>query len=354
MTITRRQFGARALAVAAAPVAMPYISGSAGAQATTTLRLHHFLPPVSNGHAKLLAPWARKVEADSQGKIKIDIFPSMQLGGTPPQLFDQARDGVADIVWTLPGNTPGRFPSTEVFELPFIASKRGIVNARAAQEFAEMHLKDEVKDVKMLSYWAHDAGLIHANKAIRTMDDLKGLKLRNPTRLAGEALKALGATSVGMPVPQVPESLAQRVIDGAVIPWEVVPAVKVQELVKFHTEIPGSPTLYTASFFLAMNKAKYDAMPADARAVLDANSGQAFARMAGAMWDAEAVNVSAMVRARSGNTIASITEEEKAKWVAATLPVHAAWIEQVKARGLDGAKLIADARALVAKYEAMG
>jgi TRAP-type transport system periplasmic protein len=352
MTLSRRQFAARALGLAATPIAMPFVGGSARAQAATTLRLHHFLPPVSNAHAKLLAPWARKVEAESQGKIKIDIFPAMQLGGTPPQLFDQARDGVADIVWTLPGNTPGRFPSTEVFELPFIASKRAIVNARAAQEFADMHLKDEVKDVKMLAYWAHDAGVIHANKAIRTMDDMKGLKLRNPTRLAGEALKALGATSVGMPVPQVPESLAQRVIDGAVIPWEVVPAVKVQELVKFHTEIPGSPTLYTASFFLAMNKAKYDGLPADARAVIDANSGQAFARMAGPMWDNEATAVSAMVRARSGNTISSISEEEKAKWIAATLPVHAAWIEQVKARGLDGAKLIADARALVAKYEA--
>ena len=337
-----------------AALAMPFVIPGARAQAVTTLRLHHFLPPVSNAHAKLLAPWARKVEAESQGKIKIDIFPAMQLGGTPPQLFDQARDGVADIVWTLPGNTPGRFPSTEVFELPFIASRRGIVNARAAQEFADMHLKDEVKDVKLLAYWAHDAGVIHANKAVRTMDDLKGLKLRNPTRLAGEALKALGATSVGMPVPQVPESLAQRVIDGAVIPWEVVPAVKVQELVRFHTEIPGSPTLYTASFFLAMNKAKYEAMPAEARAVIDANAGQAFARMAGPMWDNEAAAVSAMVRARPGNTISIISEEEKARWVAATLPVHAAWIEQVKARGLDGTKLIADARALVAKYEAAG
>ncbi len=351
MTITRRQFGATA-AVAATTLAMPGLITGAQAQAVVTLKLHHFLPPVSNAHAKLLAPWAKKVEADSQGRIKIDIFPAMQLGGTPPQLFDQARDGVADIVWTLPGNTPGRFPSTEVFELPFIASRRGIVNARAAQEFADTHLKDEVKDVKMLAYWAHDAGVIHASRAVRTMDDLKGLKLRNPTRLAGEALKALGATSVGMPIPQVPESLAQRVIDGAVIPWEVVPAVKVQELVKFHTEIPGSPTLYTASFFLAMNKAKYDGMPADLRAVIDANSGQAFAAMAGPMWDNEAVAVSAMVRARAGNTISSITEEEKAKWVAATLPVHAAWIEQVKAKGLDGAKLIADAKALVAKYEA--
>ncbi|MGL4496293.1 MAG: TRAP transporter substrate-binding protein [Beijerinckiaceae bacterium] len=345
MTLNRRHV----MAGAGAALAMPLVYSGARAQAQVTLKLHHFLPPVSNGHAKMLAPWAKKVEADSQGKIKIDIFPSMQLGGTPPQLYDQARDGVVDIVWTLPGSTPGRFPTTEVFELPFLCGEKGIVNAKASQEFANEFLKDEVKDVKLLSYWAHDAGHIHANKQIKTMDDLKGLKLRNPTRLAGEALKALGAVSVGMPVPQVPESLAQRVIDGAVVPWEVVPAIKVHELVKFHTEIKGSPTLYAASFFLAMNKAKFDSLPADLQAVIDRNSGLAFAELAGKMWDDEAVRVRDMV-AKRGNTITVLEESERKRWEDATKPVHVAWIEQVKAKNLDGAKMIEAARALVKKH----
>jgi TRAP-type C4-dicarboxylate transport system substrate-binding protein len=345
MKLTRRGFGLGAATL----IASPAIVTSARAQATT-LRMHHFLPPLSNAHSKLLAPWAKKVEADSQGQLKIDIFPSMQLGGTPPQLFDQARDGVADIIWTLPGNTPGRFPRTEVFELPFIAANRGIVNARAANEFTGKHLIEETREVKLLAFWAHDAGVIHANRQVRTMDDLKGLKLRNPTRLAGEALKALGATSVGMPVPQVPESLAQKVIDGAVIPWEVVPAVKVHELTRFHTEIPGSPTLYTATFFLAMNRAKYDSLSADLRAVLDRNLGMVFADMAGNMWDNEAKTISNVVRSR-GNTITVISEEEKNRWIKATEPVHAAWIEQMKAKNIDGAALIAEVKSLIAKYE---
>ena len=333
-----------------AMIGAPWVITGARAQAAVTLKLHHFLPPVSNGHAKMLAPWAKKVEADSQGKIKIEIFPSMSLGGTPPQLYDQARDGVADIVWTLPGSTPGRFPTTEVMELPFIGAQRGIVNARAGQEFADAYLKDEVKDIKLLSYWAHDAGHIHATKQIKTMEDLKGLKLRNPTRLAGEALKALGATSVGMPVPQVPESLAQKVIDGAVVPWEVVPAIKVQELVKFHTEILGSPALYTASFFLAMNKGKYDGLAPDLKAIIDKNSGLAFAELAGNMWDTEAVRVRDLVVKR-GNTITVLAADEKARWIKATEPVYGAWIEQVKAKGLDGPKLIETAKALVAKHD---
>ncbi|MCA3632981.1 MAG: TRAP transporter substrate-binding protein [Methylobacterium sp.] len=347
MKLTRRGFSLGAATL----IASPAIVSSARAQAVT-LRMHHFLPPLSNAHSKLLAPWAKKVEADSQGQLKIDIFPSMQLGGTPPQLFDQARDGVADIIWTLPGNTPGRFPRTEVFELPFIAANRAIVNARAANEFTGKHLMEETREVKLLAFWAHDAGVIHANRQVRTMDDLKGLKLRNPTRLAGEALKALGATSVGMPVPQVPESLAQKVIDGAVIPWEVVPAVKVHELTRFHTEIPGSPTLYTATFFLAMNRAKYDSLSADLRAVLDKNLGMVFADMAGNMWDSEAKTISNVVRSR-GNTITVISEEEKDRWIKATEPVHAAWIEQMKARNIDGAALIAEVKSLIAKYEKM-
>ena len=350
--MTKTRISRRAvIAGAGTAIAAPAVwTSSVLAQSVVTLKLHHFLPPVSNGHARMLAPWAKKVEEASAGKIKIEIFPSMQLGGTPPQLYDQARDGVADIVWTLPGSTPGRFPTTEVFELPFICARRGIVNAQAAQEFSDTYLKDEVKDVKMLSYWAHDHGLIHTNKPIATMDDLKGLKLRNPTRLAGEALKALGATSIGMPVPQVPEALAQKVIDGAVVPWEVVPAVKVQELTKFHTEIPGSPTLYTASFFLAMNKAKYDGMPADLRAIMDNESGQAFARLAGGMWDERAVVISEDVKKR-GNTISTISADEKVKWIKACEPVTAKWIEDMKAKNLDGAKLIAAAKELIAKYD---
>jgi TRAP-type C4-dicarboxylate transport system substrate-binding protein len=346
MTVSRRKF----IAAAGATLAAPAIARPAFAQAQVTLKLHHFLPPVSNGHAKMLAPWAKMVEADSGGKIKIDIFPSMQLGGTPPQLYDQARDGVVDIVWTLPGSTAGRFPSTEVFELPFIGARRGIVNAKASQEFADANLAKETSDIKLLSYWSHDHGLIHSNKEVKTMDDLNGLKLRSPTRLAGEALKALGATAIPMPIPQVPESLAQRVIDGCVVPWEVVPAIKLDELVKFHTEIPGSPTLYTASFFLAMNKAKYDGLAPDLKQAIDKNSGMKFAELAGNMWDDAGALVLERVKKR-GNTLTTISEEEKAKWIKATAPVAEGWIKQVKDKNLDGAKLIEQAKALVAKYD---
>jgi TRAP-type C4-dicarboxylate transport system substrate-binding protein len=181
------------------------------------------------------------------------------------------------------------------------------------------------------------------------MEDMKGLKLRSPTRLAGDALKALGANGIPMPIPQLPESLAQRVLDGCVIPWEVVPAVKVHELLRFHTDIPGSPTLYTATFIIAMNKAKYESLAADLKAVIDKNSGHYAATLAGQMWDDQAKVVEDMVRKR-GNTISAITEDEKARWVKATEPVIDAWVKQARDRGLDGGRLLETARGLVAKY----
>jgi TRAP-type transport system periplasmic protein len=347
MRLSRRAL----MKMSATAVAAPTLLGMRSARAAeVTLRLHHFLPAKSNVHARLLDPWAKKVAELSGGKAAIEIFPSMQLGGKPPELYDQAKDGVADIVWTLPGYTAGRFPRTEVFELPFIASPRGIVNAKASQDYADAHLAEETGDVKLLSFWSHDAGVIHCRAKIETLADLQGKKLRFPTRLAGEALKAVGVAAIGMPVPQVPESLAQGVIDGAVVPWEVVPAVKLHELVKFHAEIPGTPTFYTASFFLVMNLAKYEGLPEDVRKVIDETTGMAFATEAGNVWDTAGAEVRKMVE-QKGNTIASLSEADKAAWVKASEPVTASWIAEMQGKGIDGPALIESAKSLLAKYE---
>jgi TRAP-type C4-dicarboxylate transport system substrate-binding protein len=349
-TLDRRRTLRLGASVAAAVVAAPFVLRPGRARAAeVALRMHHFLPAVSNGHKGFLAPWAKKVEEESQGRIQVRIFPSMQLGGAPPQLFDQARDGVADIVWTLPGNTPGRFPRTEVFELPFVPAKRSIVNSLALQEYATAHATEEFREVHPICLWAHDHGLVHAKRQVHGMEDLKGLKLRFPTRLAGEALKALGASAIGMPIPQVPESLASGVIDGCVIPWEVVPSIKVHELVGHHTEIPGSPTFYVATFVLAMNRARYEGMPDDLRAVIDANSGMAAAAMAGKVWDEAAGPAMELARKR-GNEIHILSEEETARWREATAPVVEAWLAQAKGKGLEGEALLGAARALLAKH----
>lgn len=347
MRVSRRRFVTLAGSALAAPAVLR--PGRARA-AEVTLKLHHFLPPVSPAHSRLFTPWARKVEAESAGRIQVQIFPSMQLGGTPPQLFDQARDGVVDMVWTLPGYTPGRFRTLEAFELPFVAGRRAITNSLAVQEYTDAHPDDELRQVRVICAWAHDHGLIHSRRPVQRLEDLRGLKLRFPTRLAGEALTALGATAIGMPVPQVPESLAQGVIDGAVIPWEVVPSIKVHELVRHHTEVPGSPTLYTATFLLVMNRARYEGLPADLRRIVDANSDMAAAATAGRVWD-EASVVGRQAAESRGNSFYTLTGDEVARWRKATQPVVDKWLAEMKRRNLDGEALLADVRRLVARHE---
>ncbi len=348
MTYRRRDV----LGLAAGALAAPALLREGHAQAAqVTLRLHHFLGPTSNGHTRFLAPWAQRVEQASGGRLRVQIFPAMQLGGTPPQLFDQARDGVVDIVWTLPGNTPGRFPSIETFELPFMAARRAATNSRALMEFAQTHLMQEFREVHPICFWAHDHGLIHANRPVARLEDLNGLKLRFPTRLSGEALRALGASPIGMPAPQVPESISNRVIDGTVFPWEVVPALRIHELVRNHVEFPGSPTLYTSTFILAMNRARYDGLPADLKAILDANSGMVAATMAGEAWDAASAASLEQVRAR-GNAITTFAPAEVERIRAATQPVVETWQRQARERGLNVDRLMADAQAALAKYAA--
>jgi TRAP-type transport system periplasmic protein len=317
------------------------------AQPEVILKLHHPVSPVASAHSRLWLPWAKKIATESEGRIKVEVYAAMQLGGTPSQLYDQVREGAVDLVWTRPGATPGRFPGIEVFDLPFVAGNRAAANAKAVQEFYETTLRDEYREVHPLSLWAHDGGVLHANRLINEQSDLRGRKLRAPTRLAGEALKALGAEVVAVPFMQTSAALAQKAIDGCLLPWESVPGLKVHERVKFHCGIPATPTLSTTTFLLAMNKAKYQSLPADLKKVIDNNSGQAAAVMAAAVWDAQASAAEAKAKER-GNEVAMLNDEEIARWRKATEPVVAAWTRQVK----DGSKLLDTARALVKKHAA--
>jgi len=340
---------AAALALLAAGAAAA-VAGTARAQ-EVTLRVHHFLSASSTTHADFIVPWAERLEAQSDGRIAVQIFPSMQRGGAPPALYDQVRDGVADVVWTLPGYTPGRFPRTEVFELPFMPAARAEATSQAAQTFYERHLREEYGDVHVLMLHVHAPGTFHLRgEPVRTLGDLAGKRVRAPTRVTNDALAALGAVPVGMPVPQVPESLSRGVIDGALIPWEVARPLRVPELVDSHTEIPGARGLYTAVFLFAMNKAVYNGLSDDLKAVVDANSGIDLAREIGAVWDAAEAPGRAMAEER-GNAIVRLPEAEVERWRAATRPVIDDWIAAREAEGIDAAALVEDARALIAEYE---
>lgn len=335
-----KSVAAAALAFGLAPMAMAQ---------EVTLKLHQFLPPVATVPAKILKPWAAAVEQGAGGKVKIEHYDAMALGGKPTDLMDQAIDGVADIVMTVVGYTPGRFPKTEVFELPFMMTDP-IATAKAFQELVDTDLQaGEYSGVKVLGAWVHGPGLIHSKDPITKLEDLAGKKLRGPTRVISNMLAELGATPVGMPLPAIPEALSKGVIDGTVIPWEVTPSIRLAELAKNHLEFGGKESLYTATIIMVMNKAKYESLPEDVRAAIDAESGMKLAEFAAqVMYDYDKPGRDIAVAA--GNTITTLDEAEVARWKEKSKPVVDTWIADMQGKGIDGAALIEQAKALIAKH----
>lgn len=345
MRVARRTFLASSLASLTAPAVLRL------ARADTppiVLKLHHAFSAVSSVHDRFLSPWARKVEAEAGGRLHIDIFPSMELGGAPARLFDQARDGDAEIVWTAPGLDPGRFPKIETFELPFLPSRRALVSSKALEDFAAVYLNDEFDEVHPLCFSCADRGVIHAYTAVRSIEDIKDLKLHVQTRLAAEAMRVLGANPVPMPSEELPAALAAHVVDGCVDPWHMVPPFRLNDVLKAHTEF-SDLSLSSRTYVLAMNKAAYERLPRDLKSVLDNNSGQLAAGMAGAMWDLQANAVAENV-AQTGDVIVTLLPETVAHWHKATEPVVEAWLKEIKEHKIDGGKMIASAHALLAKY----
>ena len=341
-------FKRRSAIVAMAALGASTLAGSALAQQTVTLRLHQFLPPSATIPARAIAPWAKKIEAESGGRIKVQLFHSMSMGGTPPQLFDQARNGVVDLTWTVLGYTPGRFNKSEVFELPFMSGQAEPAS-RAFHEYVEKFAADEFKDVKLLAAHTHGPGLFHTKDPVTGLESLRGMKVRGGSRVISNMLAKLGATPVGMPVPAVTDALTKGTIAGTTIPWEVTPSLKIAELVKNHTTFAGPTGLFTQTFALVMNRASYDKLPADLKAVIDKNSGVETAAFFGrAMDDGDKAGLE--VAKKAGNNIVTLDAAETQRWQTAAKAVEADWVKEVQGKNIDGAKLVSEARALIAKH----
>ncbi|WP_138465982.1 TRAP transporter substrate-binding protein [Poseidonocella sp. HB161398] len=333
----------RLLFTAATAIAL---AGPATAQ-DVTLILHHFLPPVSNAHKDMLEPWAEKIEAESGGRIAVEIAPSMAMGGKPGELYGQVRDGAADIVWTILGYTPGVFPRSEVFELPLVHAGSARDTTIALNASLDL-LAEDFKDVHVLFLHSHDGNLIHtATKPVRSFEDAAGLKLRTPGRTGAWEIQGMGAEPVGMPAPSLPEAMAKGVVDGALTTYEIVPALNLQELDKYATELPDGDRFGTAVFMLAMNQDVYDGLDDELKAVIDANSGMNVAAEIGALWEGfEEPGIAALDAAGVERIV--LSPEEAAKFNAVSETVVQQWIDEVTAKGIDGAALVEGARAAVA------
>ena len=332
----------------AAALGVPHLTGLA--QQSVTLKFHTFMAPMSNVWLTMHKPWMDKVEKESGGRIKFEGYPAMQLGGTPVQLYDQARDGVVDIVWTLPGNTAGRFPRIEAFELPFMMNNAE-ATSKAFWEYFQTQCPDEFKETQVIALHVHGPGLFHcATKAIKSVADLKGLKVRGPTRQVTKMLGSLGAIPVGMPLPQIPDALSKGTIEACVIPWEVVPSVKVHELTKFHSEFAASsPALYTTTFVMTMNKARYEGLAPDLKKVIDANSGLATSAWLGKTQQGNDP-IGRKTAVDRNNALHTFSAAETQDFVKLSAAIDNEWVADIDKRGFKGSALLDSAKALIIKH----
>lgn len=341
--LTRRM----ALSTMGAALAVPALLKRAQA-AEVTLRLHHFLPGMAPVQREVFEPWAKEISEATQGAVEIQMFPAMQLGGKPPQLADQARQGICDIAWTLPVYTLGRFPVAETMAAPFMvttAEKTSMAMQTLMEEFGQ----GEYRGVKPLAFHAHAGGkLLTRGRPVTTAAEMAGMRLRAPNQATGEMLTALGAEVVFFPVTEMVVGLSNGVIDGCCLPYEVVPAFKLQELTQFAAApAPGARGLYCNTFALLMNEKRYETLSDDVRAVIDAHSGPDLSRRLGANFDRFEQAGQEAFSGQGGNRIVEIEAAEIAAWRARAEPVYAAWVKTLEAAGHDGTAIMARANALL-------
>jgi TRAP-type transport system periplasmic protein len=334
-------------------LAVLVLSVPAARAAERVLRFHHFLPEKSPQQQDFFLPWAQEIAHASHGRLRIEITGDMQLGGRPAELISQVETGEVDIVWTAAGYTPGRFPRLEVFELPWIASSRAIATSQALYEFYETQAREELSSVRLLAVWCHPSGVIMSRtQPILKPKDAAGTKLRVPSIVVGEALRAMGAQTRLSPAPKVLKQLQDGTADGALFPYEVIPALKLETQVHYITEFAGHRGLYTTVYLLAMGKKTYESLDTEDRKVIDAHSGAGLSARLGKLWDDIEEAGREEFRA-AGGEVSFIKNAEYEAWVRASEPAIHAWKERVGRRaGIDSEKLLAAARALVAKYTA--
>lgn len=316
------------------------------------LKLHHIWPTVAMGHTRVAVPWCEDIAKESNNRMRCQLLPAMSGGGTPGQLVDRVKDGVDDLVMTLPGYTPGRFPIMEALELPFMTNTAEVASA-AAWDYYSKYATKEFTGTKILATWVHDEGFISTSgKPVRNLDDFKGLKIRAASRQSTKLLAKLGATPVGMPIPGVADAMTKGTIDGFLTAWEIIPSFKLQEVSKFHTEIePSRPSMFTAGFVFAMNQAKYDSLPADLKRIIDKHSGAALSRTIGRYWD-EATAVGRKAAQDRGNSFIKVSAAETDRWMQVSAPLYDEWVSDMDKKGLPGKQMLQDAQDLIKKYSA--
>lgn len=346
----KKSMGKALFAVALLTGALTHVVTSDQARADETrLKLHTYVPLGVPPMAHLIKPWTDELAKASNGQLKIDIYPLMQLGGRQPQLVDQVKDGVVDLVWTLLGATPGRFPRTEVFELPF-THKSALATNLALRDMLPQELAGDFADYKILLLHVHAGNAIHMkDQALEKLEDFKLKKIRSPGQISTEFLESIGSTPIATTLTDVSSMMSRGVMDGALLPFDVLPSIKLNSLVRYHVLMAGDQRPTTAVFMLAMNKKKYEALAPELRKLIDDTTGIDMSKKAAEVMDRfDQLGIKAAKDSGAKLITLSAAETDKVKHAAE--PVVAAWMKKLSGAGVDAKAILARSQELGEKY----
>ena len=322
------------------------IAPAAAQDKPVSLRFSHWVPPAHPMHAAAVA-WVESIEKASNGSIKIQIFPSQQLGKAFDH-YNMARDGIVDISHVNPGYEPGRFPIVAAVELPFVFanSKDG---SAALDAWYRRYAAGEMKDVRYCLAFAHDPGTFHfVRKKVVTPSDMSGLKVRPPNAVIAGWMRSLGAVNVQASAPEVRDVLEKGVADAAGSPWGSVLLFGVDKVTKYHIDVP----FYVSEQVWVLNKSMYDGLASAQKAVMDQHCSSEWALKIASPWADFESSGRDKIKALPGHEVYPLTAEQLAEWRKSAEPVVADWEASVRKIGQDPKAILDDLRKTVASYKA--
>lgn len=323
--------------------------GMAGASAQTTLTMSSWVPPSHPLTRDVLGGWAAAVEKATQGRVKFQMLPKHP--SAPAGTFDAVRDGLVDVSYVTASYTPARHPLPLVAELP----GNGATAEINSVAFSRVHWKylqaaNEYKGVKLLGVFTHGPGqMFTVKKAVNSAADLAGMKIRSGGGISEASAKALGASPLVKPAPESYELLSSGVADGTFFPWESIKSFNLDKVVKYATIFPGG--FYSSSFGFFMNEDKWNKLSKADQDAIASVSGEALARLAGKAWDA-ADKIGMEALKASGATVVDASPAFVADVRTRTEPLVQDWIKSANAKGVDGAKVVAEFREELKKVAA--
>lgn len=339
MTITRRTAIKGGLAASTFAI----VAGKARA-AEHTFRFASLSPETGYIHSQHLAKFKEAVERDSDGRIYVDLQPAGVFGKVP-QLHKLVESGAVDMAWSIQGYSSGRFPQSTVVELPFLYETSATGTQMLMSMYEDGLFQRDYGSIKVLALYTHRPyGMFTTGREVRSVADMAGLKIRTPSAMIGEALDALGATPVGIPVAEMAENLRRGVIDGTVFVFEAIKLFGLQDELKSLTDLK----IAGPRFMIFMNKAKYEGLPDDLKAVIDRNSGMPMAMAIGEGLDVEELKFKTAYAQAGDVTVIDVDPAVRAEMIALTEPVTETWLAAMEADGHDAASLLGRAKSLVA------